>query len=110
MNSLELSPDLLAFVALLPHVEPVLALVVLTSIDNAQHVFSRVLLIRALTRTIGLKVLEHCARIVSDRTKVHSLTTSGEEQQLVKLLEEHGAGLMNCAKNCLAVLGKLAKE
>jgi DNA-binding NarL/FixJ family response regulator len=34
--------------------------------------------------TVGFEVLEHCARIFSNRTEVHSLTASCEEEQLIE--------------------------
>jgi hypothetical protein len=41
---------------------------------------------------------------------VHCATTTRQEKQVIEFLEQEGRRLMNCAQNCLSVIGELLQE
>lgn len=92
----------------IPKIEPRLAFWVGACVDNFEHVLGRVLVIGTSTGTVILEVVEESARVVANGPEVDSLATSGQEEQLIKLFKQNGAGLMNGAQDCLAGIGELA--
>lgn len=59
---------------------------------------------------MAFEVVEEGSRVVSNRSEIHSLSATGEEEELVKFLEEDCAGLVNRAKNGLTGVGKFSQE
>lgn len=80
---------------------PVLAMGVAAAVADFQKVLGRIFLLSTFPSALGLEVIEHDARIVSDVAKVDCFATLCQEEQAVKLLEENGAWLMDCAKHSL---------
>ena len=79
-----------------PDLMPVLVLDSLdTTGDNVNHELSWVSLGRALG-TVLTKVFLNAARVVTDITKVDSLSTSCEEKESIELSEQLGRRLVNC--------------
>jgi len=110
VDTLNLHFDFPRFIALLPDIEPVLALCVLTRVHHVEHVFCGVLVGFALSGAVGLEVVQECAAVFTDFAKVDSFTATSEEEESVELLEEDGAGLVDCAEDCLAVVCQLPEE
>jgi hypothetical protein len=57
MNSVDLSLNHSAFIALLPHIEPIFSLRVGAGVDNIQHEFSGVLAVTTLACAMGFEVV-----------------------------------------------------
>lgn len=59
---------------------------------------------------ISTEVISDGRRIVTDVTKVNSLTALGEQQECVELSKEEGGRLVDGDQDGLANISKLAKE
>lgn len=110
VDTLDLHFNSSSLIALLPDVEPVLALGVLTRVHDVEHVFCGVLVGFALPGTVGLEVIQESTAVVADFAKVDRLTAASEEEESIELLEEDSAGLVNCAEDCLTVVCQLPEE
>lgn len=110
MQFVDLFLNILGLVALLPYLMPVRSLSRRSSIDNFEHEFSRVLIVLAVSSTIGLEVVKKCSGVLSDITEVDSLTTLCQKEKAVELLEKDGTRLMNGTEDSLTGVGELAEE
>lgn len=63
-----------------------------------------------LLGAVRLEVLNHGFSLFADGTIVHRLAASGEEQQIVKLEQKFGTGLMDSRQDCLVIGNQLAQE
>ncbi|KAI6775884.1 hypothetical protein HG530_002642 [Fusarium avenaceum] len=57
-----------------------------------------------------VEVANHGLGVLADITEVDSLATLGQEKKAIKALEQHGRGLMDCAKNGLTSVGQFLKQ
>ncbi|KAI6753414.1 hypothetical protein HG531_005583 [Fusarium graminearum] len=111
LDTLEFGLDLLAFGAVAPGLEPIeFGVRSRSSANDFQHPFGRVGLRGTCMATHAFKVAGHDVGVLADITKVHCLTTLGQEEKSVEALEQHGRGLMNCAKNGLAGVCQLLEK
>ena len=110
MDSIKFLQNSLAIAAGLPNRVPVLSAAVGSLGDNLQHVLGRVLLITALPCAVILKVTQQRPRILANVAKVNCLSTLGQEQKTVELLEQKSVGLMDSAENSLTCVSQLAEE
>jgi hypothetical protein len=110
MQLVDLLLNVLGLVALLPYLMPVRSLSLRSSIDDFEHEFSRVLVVFAVSSSVGLEVVEKCSGVLSNFTKVNSLTTLCQEEKAVELLEKDGTRLMDSTEDSLTGVGEFAEE
>ena len=110
VNLLNLAEDSLRLFTLVPECWPLLVFVALGMVHDFQHVFCRILLVVAVSSTVALEIVQHGTRVLSNGSKVYSMSTLCEEQKTVECLEEDGARLMDGTEDSLTVVGQLAKE
>jgi hypothetical protein len=76
---IDLSLDTLGFFALLPDFVPIRALASGSGVDDLDHVFTWVLILFTLPRSIGFEIVEEGPGVPSDISEVHRLTTLCQE-------------------------------
>jgi hypothetical protein len=76
-------------------------------IDGASQNNLRILLRFAMPRTVLFEVAKQGCRVVAEIAEVHSFATFSEKQKSVENLEQLSGRLMYCAKDSLAVVGKI---
>jgi hypothetical protein len=54
--------------------------------------------------------LEQSLGVLADVAEVDGFASFGEEEESIEFLEEDGAGLMDCAENCLSGGGQFLEE
>jgi len=95
----------------LPHVSPVLTLVVrIPSPHRLEHVLGGILLRRTRLRAVPLEIVEQRATIPTQLPEVHGAPPGLEEQQVVEVLEQHRRRLVDGAQDGLAGVGQLPEE
>lgn len=93
-----------------PDFVPGLAVVVFARVDDLEHVFRGVLVFATFAGAGVFEVLEQSLGVLADVAEVDGFASFGEEEESVEFLEEDGAGLMDCAENCLSGGGQLLEE
>jgi hypothetical protein len=74
------------------------------SLTHLKHHFSRILVSREFSGAIALEVAYHCLGVLSDSSKVHGLSTGGQEEESIEFLEQDSGWLMNGAQDSLTVI------
>jgi hypothetical protein len=109
-DAVNLGKHLFVFRALLPHIVPVLALIVAALRHDLEHVLGRVLVVAAVAGAVPLEIIQQRLRVAADIAKVDGAPALGEEQQPIKLLEQNGVGLVDGAEHGLSGVGKAAEQ
>jgi hypothetical protein len=102
MQFIDLALNTLGFLALLPHIEPLLSVLVLASVDDLQHVLRWILIFTALASAVCFEVFQESVRVLAEFAEVNSLATTGEEEKTVEFLEQDGGRLVDGAEDGLA--------
>lgn len=110
MDTLDFRFNSSGFLTPFPDVEPVFSLCVLAGVHDIEHEFCWVLVRFTRSGAVALKVVQEGAAVFANFAKVDRFTTASEEEESIELLEEDGAGLVDCAENCLTVVCQLPQE
>lgn len=111
LESLELLSDFDALGTLFPCLMPVdIGGSSRSCSDCLKHPLGRVLTLGTFGSTGLFKVVDQDFGSFADLPEIDGSSTLGEEEQSVKLLKEHGRGLMDGAENGLSVFGELSEE
>lgn len=60
--------------------------------------------------SVADKVIDQNLGVFTDLSVVDGTSTTGQEKKTIETLEQHGTGLMDSAKNSLAVLLQLVQK
>lgn len=110
VDAVDVSFNNLSHIAFLPNVVPVFSLIVLSGVNNLEHVLGGVFLVVALPSAVPFKVVEQLARILANFSEVNSSTSACKEEEAIEFLKEDGGRLMDRAKNGLACIGELPQK
>ena len=80
------------------------------SANDLKHPFGRVSILRTWGTSVADKVIDQNLGVFTDLSVVDGTSTTGQEKKTIETLEQHGTGLMDSAKNSLAVLLQLVQE